>query len=1112
MSLKQNLHLPLFVCDILFTCFFLSQPLAVYAADQQHCPNNNTCVVGEFLYDDSYSPITGAACTISSRYPDGSIFLSPSSTALTEGDDGWYSYTVNTNGKTNGIYPTQICCTSTDGKVCLDKSFIVENPSANSEDVSNIQSSLSSLSAKIDSLDSKISSISTSIDSLISKWGSFSAADIIGYVDTLETNLGSNSDTCATNNTVIGNLQCLREKWGSQTADNLYSLANTTTSSLSSLRTELDYNGKSSTAYTDIQTLKNNVLTLDTSISNATASIKGSDNKDLSQVSTAVGNVQTKVNSLPTVSEIWSYTGRTLTSFGSLVSDIWSYSGRTLSNFGTLVADVWTNTTRTLTGHQLGNGQELATVNSLSATVSAATASLKGTDNKNLTDISVENTVTQSQVSTIGAKIAVLPSASDIWSYSSRSLTSFGALVSDIWAYSNKSLDNFGNLISNVWSYQNRTLSNQTLGNGQELATVNSFGSTVSAATASIKGTDNRDLSYLSGQVAGVQTSLDNLSGQVSSLGVKTDSLSTSVNTLISKWGSYSISQVVNSLDSLETSLGSTSDSCSSGSTVFSSLQCLKEKWGTQTADNLLTSTNSLTSILSSLRTELDYNGKSTTAYTDIQNLKSNIDSVKSLVGNDSDTSSAATLFGKIKKNQETIASLNTSSTDVSGLLEKWGSYTATDIYDKVKDLSSNISSINTVSNVSSILDVTNTSKTDITELKNTVLSLQAIIEVNKTLLEKIDTQPIVKSWLEEGSVIFKTLITNPSSTQKQTVPIKFFLPKEANKTDIIKIDDNLSVDYDTNEGAYYVSGSFVLFPKETKIVSVEVNDIWKISDQEISSLKMQTEDLSSVLKNSSYFAQGITLKSDIISVLDMISRTQNEAITPQSRIKTYRDNQTRLSQIKTEVNELKNIVASSGTNNNLLGFVGGVQTVSSWGLIIIIISGFIFLSLYMRSIINENPDQQSNLDHPKKHSKLLLKNRYFHFFMVIAGFIVITIAATVTYKIITDKKTVSTLKNTYVDSAASPSTSSEASGSGINIQNPKDVLGDHTDTPANTLEIPAKISNINVRQDPSIYSPIVTKIKGGITVEKKQEIEDWIQINVATVSGWINKKVLQSN
>jgi hypothetical protein len=157
---------------------------------------------------------------------------------------------------------------------------------------------------------------------------------------------------------------------------------------------------------------------------------------------------------------------------------------------------------------------------------------------------------------------------------------------------------------------------------------------------------------------------------------------------------------------------------------------------------------------------------------------------------------------------------------------------------------------------------------------------------VNQTLLEKSVNQPIIKTWLEEGSIIFKTMITNPSAT-KQVVPLKFYLPKEAKEKDVMKVDEGVVIKYDTSSESMYIEGNFTLAPKETKIVSVEITDIWKIADTEIDSIKNQAEELTKPLSNTSFFAQGVTLKSDINANLENIKRIQNEAVTPEARTKT---------------------------------------------------------------------------------------------------------------------------------------------------------------------------------------------------------------------------------
>src|SRR3989344_3279634 len=67
----------------------------------------------------------------------------------------------------------------------------------------------------------------------------------------------------------------------------------------------------------------------------------------------AVINAHTDIVSNTASSSIVS---QILSSIPSIPANVWGYSTRSLTTFGTLVADVWTNTTRTLTGAGLDSG------------------------------------------------------------------------------------------------------------------------------------------------------------------------------------------------------------------------------------------------------------------------------------------------------------------------------------------------------------------------------------------------------------------------------------------------------------------------------------------------------------------------------------------------------------------------------------------------------------------------------------------------------------------------------------------------------------------------------------------------------------------------------------
>lgn len=284
-------------------------------------------------------------------------------------------------------------------------------------------------------------------------------------------------------------------------------------------------------------------------------------------------------------------------------------------------------------------------------------------------------------------------------------------------------------------------------------------------------------------------------------------------------------------------------------------------------------------------------------------------------------------------------------------MLAKWGSYSASDIVSEINSISSDISDSNSISGVSEILTLSKSNAEDMDSLKNSVLALQALTEANKILLETGFRNPVIQTWLEEGSIVFKTLITNPTGV-RQNVPVKFYLPKEATDKDIIKIDDGLKVGYDASEDAYFVSGQFSLAPNGSQIFAVEVEDIWKISDEEIESLKIQAKELYEPLKQTSYFGQGATIYADIIASLDTASRIQKEAQIPEARIKAYREALVHVNKAKGLIEDIKTLGASASSAGSLFGFVGGVQTIAVWGMVLILVAGFVFLGLYMRLLL----------------------------------------------------------------------------------------------------------------------------------------------------------------
>ncbi len=181
---------------------------------------------------------------------------------------------------------------------------------------------------------------------------------------------------------------------------------------------------------------------------------------EISSSSTAADGVESNIAYLDvsiaglndlSAEDVWTYATRTLTSFGTLVADIWEYSTRTITNWGSLVAYIWSYTTRTLTsfGTLVDDVEtELSTnhgAGSWEETGSAPTVE------------QIDTQLTSSHGSGSWAASAGTTPA-DIWTYQTRTLTSFGTLIADIWEYSTRTITGFGTLIADLWGYATRTL------------------------------------------------------------------------------------------------------------------------------------------------------------------------------------------------------------------------------------------------------------------------------------------------------------------------------------------------------------------------------------------------------------------------------------------------------------------------------------------------------------------------------------------------------------------------------------------------------------------------------------------------------------------------------
>jgi hypothetical protein len=241
---------------------------------------------------------------------------------------------------------------------------------------------------------------------------------------------------------------------------------------------------------------------------------------------------------------------------------------------------------------------------------------------------------------------------------------------------------------------------------------------------------------------------------------------------------------------------------------------------------------------------------------------------------------------------------------------------------------------------IDKLLAVNNLNTENITDIQNKLADLKAVSSSTRRILEQKSPEPIVETYMKFNSVEIHFLITNPNDT-KQTVKFKAFLPAEVKPEHVLEL-SGLKINYDANAGTYYVYGDIPLDPGESVTKKVEMKDIWVFSKEEVQAIKKQAESLLPAVSGTQYAAQGTILKNEIDSTLAVIlSRQEASYSSPQEHIVVYRENQIQMTAVKSNLQNMKDLVVQAGATRGVVGSVGGIQTFATWGIIMAIVLGF---------------------------------------------------------------------------------------------------------------------------------------------------------------------------
>lgn len=549
--------------------------------------------------------------------------------------------------------------------------------------------------------------------------------------------------------------------------------------------------------------------------------------------------------------------------------------------------------------------------------------------------------------------------ASAVWNYSTRTVSSFGTLIADIWANATRTLTGVGLTSGQLATQGDVTSVRDKVDNISTTSTnvtnvtnnVSEIKTVTEQTRLLLEQVVNKPViqNILEEAVPPISEKLNSTRAQANQLYINNQFLTSQSAALAAGWSGVSGKDALDAVIAISGVLGESADS-SSANTMFGQINWIKDSWNWNEAAAIYTQLTTAQSLVSDLKDGLADYQKTPALLSAVKQLVKSSLGLEKIVGTTADSSKQKTLFAKIASTQVLATNLDEKVRQIDKVL---GVYTKSkdlkSISSQLTDLQNQVIALNKIPGGTSAITKINTA--DSNSVTNSLLSLKGVIDSNRKLLSLASNQTMINVWLEVGSIIFKTMATNPSTLVSQNADIKYYLPVEIKQEDIVKTDAGLTVNYDSEKAQLYVSGTFTLAPGQTRIFSVETKDIWQMPSVEIQSIRDQADTLFSPLKKTAYYAQGTTLKSDISASMDQIAVLYTNVTTPEEKIRAYRQADILIKSANTNLTAMKELVTQASAAGNLFGFVGGSQTIAVWGIIIVIAAGFIFMAVYMRTL-----------------------------------------------------------------------------------------------------------------------------------------------------------------
>lgn len=155
--------------------------------------------------------------------------------------------------------------------------------------------------------------------------------------------------------------------------------------------------------------------------------------------------------------------------------------------------------------------------------------------------------------------------------------------------------------------------------------------------------------------------------------------------------------------------------------------------------------------------------------------------------------------------------------------------------------------------------------------------------------------------------------IENPSATESQTLPLKYYFPEEVKSNDVLEAGE-LKVGFDFEKSLFYVFKPEVLLePAQKKTFEVILKDKWSIDRFYLLTLKVHAENMMTAMQGKEGFDAVRQAGEDLRKGIDELLEREPAGELTEERIAFFRNDQRKVAEMERKIEEMEEVLIGAG-------------------------------------------------------------------------------------------------------------------------------------------------------------------------------------------------------